>query len=104
MRYESGAAVDLATRAREAYAAGWALSGGPLTPQVQAGCAAAIINALEHGDHPGILDANEASSVAWSRLMLLRTRSGAIRKAWGSWPALGVGARWLPTRLPRDPR
>ncbi len=46
----------LPAQAREAYAAGWALSGGPMTETVKAGCAAAVAHALEHRDDPRILE------------------------------------------------
>jgi hypothetical protein len=46
----------LAEQAREAYAAGWALSGGPMTDRVKAGCTAAVAHAVENGDDPGILE------------------------------------------------
>lgn len=47
---------DLAASAREAYAAGFALSGGPLTERVRAGCTAAVATALEHPYDPGVLE------------------------------------------------
>ncbi len=46
----------LPARAREAYAAGWALSGGPMTETVKAGCAAAVAHVLEHRDDSRILE------------------------------------------------
>jgi 2'-5' RNA ligase len=46
----------LAGQAREAYAAGWALSGGPMTDRVKAGCTAAVAHAIENRDDPGILE------------------------------------------------
>lgn len=48
---------SIETAAREAFATGWALSGGPMTPRVKAGCAAAIAVACEHADDPHILEA-----------------------------------------------
>ena len=42
--------------AREVYAHGWALTGGPLTERVKAGCATAVTLATEHADDPGILE------------------------------------------------
>lgn len=42
--------------AREAYAHGWARSGGPMTERVRAGCQAAIAHAVEHCDDPNILE------------------------------------------------
>lgn len=47
----------LAAAAREAYADGWACSGGPMTERVKAGCRAAIEHALIHADDPRILEA-----------------------------------------------
>ncbi len=49
-------ADPLPAQAREAYAAGWALSGGPMTDRVKAGCTAAVAHALENRDDPGILE------------------------------------------------
>lgn len=42
--------------AREAFAAGWAASGGPMTDRVRAACAAAVQTAVEHADDPHILE------------------------------------------------
>lgn len=42
--------------AREAFAAGWAASGGPMTDRVRAACAAAVQTAVEHADDPRILE------------------------------------------------
>lgn len=47
---------ELATASREAYMAGWALSGGPMTEQVEDGCQAAIGLALESRDDPAVLE------------------------------------------------
>jgi 2'-5' RNA ligase len=47
---------DLDTAAREAYAAGWAGTGGPMTDRVKAGCAAAIRMVREHRHDPGVLE------------------------------------------------
>jgi 2'-5' RNA ligase len=46
----------LPAQATEAYAAGWALSGGPLTETVKAGCDAAVAHALQHRHDPRILE------------------------------------------------
>ncbi|MFD9632837.1 2'-5' RNA ligase family protein [Streptomyces violascens] len=46
----------IAGPAREAFAAGWAVSGGPLTDRVRTGCTAAIRLAAEHADDPHILE------------------------------------------------
>lgn len=42
--------------AREAFAAGWAASGGPMTDRVRAACTAAVETAVEHADDPRILE------------------------------------------------
>lgn len=42
--------------AREAFAAGWAASGGPMTDRVRAACAAAVETAVEHAYDPRILE------------------------------------------------
>lgn len=42
--------------AREAFAAGWAISGGPMTERVRAACTAAVQTAIEHADDPRILE------------------------------------------------
>ena len=47
----------LPAQAREAYAAGWALSGGPMTGRVKAGCDAAVTVALENRGDPRVLEA-----------------------------------------------
>lgn len=48
---------SLAALARDAYAQGWALSGGPMTDRVKAGCVAAVGLACEHADDPHVLEA-----------------------------------------------
>lgn len=50
-------AVTTAADAQAAFAAGWAMSGGPMTGRVQAGCEAAASLAMEHPRDPGILEA-----------------------------------------------
>jgi hypothetical protein len=47
----------IAETAREAYAIGWASTGGPLTDRVRAGCVAAVELAVEHADDPHVLEA-----------------------------------------------
>lgn len=49
--------LAIESAARTAYADGWARSGGPMTPRVKAGCAAAIAMAATHADDPQILEA-----------------------------------------------
>lgn len=46
-----------ARAAREAFAAGWADSGGPMTERVKAACAAAVDLAVQHPGDPHILEA-----------------------------------------------
>ena len=46
----------IAAYAAHAYAAGWAVSGGPMTDRVKAGSAAAVHVAQQHPDHPQILE------------------------------------------------
>jgi 8-oxo-dGTP pyrophosphatase MutT (NUDIX family)/2'-5' RNA ligase len=48
---------EMAQAAREAYAMGWAVSGGPMTDRVRAGATAAVDLALRHFDRPGVLEA-----------------------------------------------
>lgn len=80
----------LAPAAREAYAAGWALSGGPLTESVRAGCAAAVACALEHRGDPQILElsldlgklAGTWAEVYRRREDLTRDRIAKITKVW----------------------
>ena len=47
----------LATIAREAFAHGWALSGGPMTDRVKRGCVVAVGLACEHPDVPDVIEA-----------------------------------------------
>lgn len=42
--------------AREAFAAGWAVSGGPMTDRVQTACTIAVQMAVEHAEDPRILE------------------------------------------------
>lgn len=46
----------VAATAREAFAAGWAMSGGPMTERVRAASTAAVQTAVEHADDPHILE------------------------------------------------
>lgn len=46
----------IAGAAREAFAAGWALSGGPMTERVKAASTAAVETAVAHADDPRILE------------------------------------------------
>ena len=49
-------ADPISSYAVEAYAAGWARSGGPMTSRVKAGAVAASRLAADHARHPGILE------------------------------------------------
>ncbi|MFI2078670.1 2'-5' RNA ligase family protein [Streptomyces triculaminicus] len=49
-------AHPIAAPAREAFAAGWAASGGPMTDRVQAACRAAVQTAAQCADDPRILE------------------------------------------------
>ena len=49
--------ADIATAAREAFAAGWAASGGPFTERVRAAGRVAVELACERADDPDILEA-----------------------------------------------
>lgn len=76
--------------AREAYAAGWALSGGPMTDRVRAGCAAAVQLAVEHCDDPGILEVTLKlgslegvwATVYERREQLIADHIAAVTKRW----------------------
>jgi hypothetical protein len=76
--------------ALNAYAAGWALSDGPMTPRVQAGCAAAILAALDHNDDQHVLEATlhiGKLEGTWARFFERREHvveqgAAAVREAW----------------------
>lgn len=76
--------------AREAYMAGWAASGGPLTPRVLAGCHAAAQWAAEHADHPDVFEValklgslEGAWAVVYRRRQELRTaKTAPVMDAW----------------------
>lgn len=55
-RTDSPLEHPIAAPAREAFAAGWAASGGPMTPRVHAASVAAVAMAVEHADDPRILE------------------------------------------------
>lgn len=80
----------MAAPAREAFAAGWALSGGPMTERVRAASMAAVRAACESADEPGTLtatiDLGRAEGM-WALLFQRRTdqqnhHADAIQKAW----------------------
>lgn len=76
--------------AREAYAAGWAASGGPMTARVRAGCTAAVQVAVESADDPDVfkatVDLGKLEGM-WALLFqrreqLAATHTTAVTKAW----------------------
>ncbi|MFE3577852.1 2'-5' RNA ligase family protein [Streptomyces vinaceus] len=56
-RTDSPLAHPMEAPAREAFAAGWALSGGPMTDRVRTACETAVDLAVENPDAPGTLQA-----------------------------------------------
>lgn len=95
------AAARFAAQAREAYAEGWARSGGPMTDRVKAGCAAAVGLACEHPHQPGILEATLRlgslegtwATVFQRRDELLAKHAAAMLAAWrAAVSALDTGA------------
>lgn len=84
--------TSLAEAAADAYLAGWALTGAPLTERVQAGCYAAVGCALEHPRDPGILEAaldlghleGIWATVYQRRERLLRKHLSAVLAAWNA--------------------
>ena len=84
--------ADLPDLAREAYAAGWALSGGPMTDRVRAGAIAAVHTALDHAGDPRVLEATlqigklEGTLARYfqRRADLTKTMTGRIRSAWNA--------------------
>jgi hypothetical protein len=76
--------------ARDAYLSGWAISGGPLTERVRAGCDAAVRTALEHADDPRILEVTLRlghltgvwATVYDRRHKLLAKHTQAVTSAW----------------------
>jgi hypothetical protein len=83
-------AHPIADVAREAYAMGWALSGGPMTDRVRAGSIAAVQLAVEHADDPTILEVTLKlgslegvwATVYQRRETLIADRTRAITAAW----------------------
>lgn len=80
----------MAAPAREAFAAGWALSGGPMTERVQAASLAAVRAACESAEEPGTLAATiDLGRIEgmWALLFQRRTdqqahHADAFRQAW----------------------
>jgi 2'-5' RNA ligase len=86
------AATIEASRVRVAYAAGWALSGGPMTARVKAGCAAAVAEAAIRPHDPDLLEATTRlghlegthALTAARRDKLLRHHQAAVLAAWNA--------------------
>jgi 2'-5' RNA ligase len=76
---QAGPAVVSA--AREAYAAGWALSGGPMTPRVRAGCTAAVTLAVDHWDDPAVLETILAIGLLEGQQAAIADRAGTLLAA-----------------------
>lgn len=84
------AAPSLAEQAREAYAEGWARTGGPMTDRVKAGCVAAIEVACAHPGEPGILEATlrlGSLEGTWAKVFarreeLLARQTATVTTAW----------------------
>lgn len=80
----------MAAPAREAFAAGWALSGGPMTERVKAASVAAVQTAIEHAGDPHILEATinlGKLEGTWATLFARRERliaqyTGTATSAW----------------------
>lgn len=80
----------IADVAREAFAAGWAVSEGPMTDRVRAGCVAAVAMAVEHADDPQILEVTLKlgqlegtwATVYERRERLIQQHTKTVTKAW----------------------
>lgn len=76
--------------ARQAFAAGWAASGGPMTDRVRAGCTTAVQLAVESADNPDVLKATVDLGKLegmWALLFqrredLLAQHAAALTAAW----------------------
>jgi hypothetical protein len=101
--------ATLAAAAREAFAAGWALSGGPMTDRVRAGALAAVHLACEHADDPHILEVTLKlgqlegvwATVYERREQLIADHTKTVTKIWRSL-IHGLDARRLITRYRAD--
>lgn len=80
----------IAEFARQAFAAGWAASGGPMTDRVRAASIAAVRTAIEHADDPHILevtvDLGKLEGM-WAQLFARREKlidqyTGSVTAAW----------------------
>jgi 2'-5' RNA ligase len=102
-------ADPLAERAREAYAAGWALSDGPMTDRVKAGCAAAVAHATENRDDSGILEVSlhlGKLTGTWAEVYRRRDEltAGHVAKVTAIWRKLAkkLAARALAEKYRRE--
>jgi 2'-5' RNA ligase len=91
---------DLTHLVIESYGTGWALSGGPMTDRVRAGCQAAITVAREHADDPGILEVTlhiGKLEGTWAKVFDRRDKlaKAQIAKVMAAWRAITskLGAR-----------
>jgi hypothetical protein len=96
VRIPLGPAGRLADAAREAFAAGYVLTGAPLTRRYHAGSQAAVSLALEHADDPGVLEVTlriGSLEGTWAKVFdrrekLTRTRTRKVISHWR-----GIAAR-----------
>jgi len=83
-------AHPIAEFAREAYAAGWAASGGPMTGRVRAGCTVAVQLAVANADDPRVLEVTidlGRLEGLWARIFdrrqaLIDRHTGAVAAVW----------------------
>ena len=98
--------LGIAPFARTAFAQGWAMSGGPMTDRVKAGCVAALEFAAEHADAADVLEATLRlghlegtwAKVYERRDALLAKTAAEMQATWQAmWKQLDVGAliRWF---------
>lgn len=84
---------DVKALAREAYAQGWAASGGPMTDRVRAGCVAAMELAEANPDHPHLLEATlhlGHLEGVWAKIFARRDQlhDDIRNKVWALWVPL----------------
>jgi 2'-5' RNA ligase len=80
-RTDSPLEHPIAAPAREAFAAGWAASGGPLTERVKAASTAAVQTAIEYADDPRILEvAVDLGKLEGMWALLFRRREEKLRE------------------------
>lgn len=92
-------AASLAEAAREAYATGVAIAGGPLTERVRYGCEAAVSLALESPRDPQVLEvALHLGHLEGTWAEVYRRREDLTAKL-----ARKVAAKWLPLAKRLDP-